>query len=260
MQFPFKRWQHWETNKSWQPFQEKNKRNILGTASHETLPFLDLTRNISQKLLKGLKAKSLKNCPRSLAGQSRAFALSKLDELLLNQQIRTHSGTVPGSFRNTKMENEEPNEDRSHDDAHSEVGPSVYQSRHSNDSEPDEDLHSWSTKNFEKKFTHIFQLSDWEKVLRNIENQTLFWKKWWNLVSDWVWGSKWTFLASSVNSFPKVTLFHFPRKDLTCLKRNQISVHRSKTIVQARNILVGNFSEKTLELSSKRSETALSQL
>ena len=65
-------------------------------------------------------------------------ALSKLDELLLNPQIRTHSGTVPGTFRNTNVENQEPNEDRSQDDPHPEVGPSVCQSRHSIDSDPDE--------------------------------------------------------------------------------------------------------------------------
>ena len=68
-------------------------------------------------------------------------ALSKLDEFFLNPQIRTHSGTVPGTFRNTNVENQEPNEDRSQDDPHPEVGPSVYQSRHSNDSDPDEAPH-----------------------------------------------------------------------------------------------------------------------
>ena len=36
--------------------------------------------------------------------------LSKLDEFLLNQQIRTHSGTVPGTFRNTNVENQGGNE------------------------------------------------------------------------------------------------------------------------------------------------------
>ena len=67
--------------------------------------------------------------------------LSKLDEILLNPQIRTHSGTVPGIFRNTSVENQDSNEDRSEDDPHPEVGPSVYQSRHSNDSDPDEPPH-----------------------------------------------------------------------------------------------------------------------
>ena len=52
-------------------------------------------------------------------------ALSKLDEIVLNPQIRTHSGTVPGTFRYTNVENQE--------NPHPEVGASVYQSRHSND-------------------------------------------------------------------------------------------------------------------------------
>ena len=42
------------------------------------------------------------------------------------------------------MENQEPNEDRSQDDPHPEVGPSVYQSRHSIDSDPDEAPHTSS--------------------------------------------------------------------------------------------------------------------
>ena len=69
-------------------------------------------------------------------------ALSKLDEVFLNPQTRTRSGTVPGTFRNTNVENQEPNEDRSQDDHHCEVRPSVYQSRHSNDSDSDEAPHS----------------------------------------------------------------------------------------------------------------------
>ena len=60
-------------------------------------------------------------------------ALSKLDEFLLNPQVRTRSGTVPGTFRNTNVEYQEAKEDHSQDDPHPEVGPSVYQSRHSND-------------------------------------------------------------------------------------------------------------------------------
>ena len=79
-------------------------------------------------------------------------ALSKLDEFLLNPQIRTNSGA--GVFRNTNVENQEPNEYRSLDDPHPEVEPSVFQSRHSNDSDPDKAPHkifvfvSSSCKNF----------------------------------------------------------------------------------------------------------------
>ena len=73
-------------------------------------------------------------------------ALSKLDEFLLNQQIRTHSGAVPGTFRNTNVENQEPNEDRSQGDPHPEMGPSGYQSRHPNDSDSDEAPHNYQVE------------------------------------------------------------------------------------------------------------------
>ena len=49
-------------------------------------------------------------------------ALSKLDEFLLNQEITTHSGTVPGTFRNTNVENQGTNEDDSQSDPHPEAG------------------------------------------------------------------------------------------------------------------------------------------
>ena len=49
-------------------------------------------------------------------------ALSKLDEFLLNQQIRTHSETVPGTFRITNVENQGTNEDDSQSDPHPEAG------------------------------------------------------------------------------------------------------------------------------------------
>ena len=49
-------------------------------------------------------------------------ALSKLDEFLLNQQTTTHSGTVPGTFRNTNVDNRGTNEDDSMSDPHPEAG------------------------------------------------------------------------------------------------------------------------------------------
>ena len=49
-------------------------------------------------------------------------ALSKLDEFLLNQQIRMHSGTVPETFRNTNVDNRGTNEDDSQSDPHPETG------------------------------------------------------------------------------------------------------------------------------------------
>ena len=55
-------------------------------------------------------------------------ALSKLDELLLNPQVRTCSVAVPGSSRNNNSENWETTGDRSSDDPYPEVG---YFSHHS---------------------------------------------------------------------------------------------------------------------------------
>ena len=49
-------------------------------------------------------------------------ALSKLNEFLLNQQITTHSETVPGTFRNRNAENQGTNEDNSQSDPHPEAG------------------------------------------------------------------------------------------------------------------------------------------
>ena len=65
-------------------------------------------------------------------------ALSKLDEFLLNPQVRTFSGTVLGKFRNADVENQEPNGDRSQNDPYPEV--EFYASRASKltDSDPDE--------------------------------------------------------------------------------------------------------------------------
>ena len=55
-------------------------------------------------------------------------ALSKLDEFLLNTQVRTCSVAVQGSSRNTYLENREITGDRTSDDPYPEVG---YFSHHS---------------------------------------------------------------------------------------------------------------------------------
>ena len=62
-------------------------------------------------------------------------ALSKLDEFLLNQQIRTHSGTVSGTFRNTNVENQGTNEDDSQSDPHHEAG--IFRSQITQNSGPE---------------------------------------------------------------------------------------------------------------------------
>ena len=55
-------------------------------------------------------------------------ALSKLDELLLNPQVRTCSKAIPGTSRNNNSENRETLGDRSSNDPYPEVG---YFSHHS---------------------------------------------------------------------------------------------------------------------------------
>ena len=55
-------------------------------------------------------------------------ALSKLDDFLLNPQVRTCSVAVPGTSRNIDSENREPTRDRSLNDPCPEV---VYSSHHS---------------------------------------------------------------------------------------------------------------------------------
>ena len=65
-------------------------------------------------------------------------ALSKLDEFLLNTQMRTFYGTTPGAIRNTDVENQEPSEDRFQNDPHPKVEFSVCRVSNLTDSDPDE--------------------------------------------------------------------------------------------------------------------------
>ena len=94
-------------------------------------------------------------------------ALCKLDDILLNQQIRTHSATVPGTFQNTNVENQGTNEDDSQSDPHPEVGPSVCQSRLSIDSDTGE-IHDTMTGVIEQTSKGPHTL--WEK------NYVLSWR------------------------------------------------------------------------------------
>ena len=78
-------------------YKEKHRRNILGTASHGTRPFLELMRKTSHTFLEKLRAESLTKLYQDFSRKiSRILgALSGLDEFLLNPQLPTHSGTVP---------------------------------------------------------------------------------------------------------------------------------------------------------------------
>ena len=70
-------------------------------------------------------------------------ALSKLDELFLNPQVRTCSVAVPGASRNSNSENRETTGDRSSDDPCPEVRLSSHHSGHLNNPEVEEYPHSY---------------------------------------------------------------------------------------------------------------------
>ena len=68
-------------------------------------------------------------------------ALSKLDEFLLNPQVRTCSVAVQGTSRNANSENRETHGDRSSDDPYPEVGYFLHHSSQLNSSETETNSH-----------------------------------------------------------------------------------------------------------------------
>ena len=68
-------------------------------------------------------------------------ALSKLDEFLLNPQIGTFSGIVPGTLWNADVENQEPSGACAQNDPHPEVEFSACRANSLTDSDPDETYH-----------------------------------------------------------------------------------------------------------------------
>ena len=99
--------------------QEENPRN--GQSRNTSVPRINeeyitqVSEEIEGRVTKKLSQELNRTESRILG------ALSKLDEFLLNQQKRTHSGTVPGTFRNTNVENQGTNEDDSQSDPHPEA-------------------------------------------------------------------------------------------------------------------------------------------
>ena len=80
-------------------------------------------------------------------------ALKKLDEFLLNPQVRTCSVTVPGTSRNSNSENREPTGDRSLDDPSPEVRFSSHHSGNLNSPEVEDYPHNFGEQTliFKKK-------------------------------------------------------------------------------------------------------------
>ena len=113
--------------------QEEHPRN--GQSRNPSVPRINeeyitqVSEEIKSRVTKKLSQEFSRSEPRILG------ALSKLNEFLLNPQIRTHSGTVPGTFRNTNGENQGTNEVDSQIDPHSEAG--VFRSQTTQNSGPE---------------------------------------------------------------------------------------------------------------------------
>ena len=85
--------------------QEENLRN--GLSRNTSVPRIneDYITQLSEKTEGRVSKKLSREFSKT---ESRILgALSKLDEFLLNQQLRTHSGTIPETFRNTNVDSQE---------------------------------------------------------------------------------------------------------------------------------------------------------
>ena len=104
----------------------ENTRNSRGQNTFDPESTQDYISQVSEEI----EGRVTKNFPKEISRiESRILgALSKLDEFLLNPQVRTCSVAVPGTSRNNNSENRETTEDRSSDDPCPVVG---YWSRHS---------------------------------------------------------------------------------------------------------------------------------
>ena len=85
---------------------QENPRNIQSQNSAAPGIIEDYIAQVSEEI-EGRVTKKLSQ-KFSRTESSILGVLSKLDECLLHPQIRTFSGTVPGTFRNINVENQEP--------------------------------------------------------------------------------------------------------------------------------------------------------
>ena len=111
----------------------RNKRKLAAvsretpesTRSGRTQNILDpeLTQDYISQVSEEIEGRVTKKLSKEFSRtESRILgALSKLDEFLLNPQVRTCSVAVPGTSRNSNLENQGTNEDRPSDDPGPEV-------------------------------------------------------------------------------------------------------------------------------------------
>ena len=106
----------------------RNKRNLAAVTreTQEEHPRSGQSRNtsaprINEEYITQLPDEIEGRVTKKLSQSSIFGAPSKLNKFLLNLQIRTHSGNVPGTFRNTNVDNQGTNEDDSQSDPHPEA-------------------------------------------------------------------------------------------------------------------------------------------
>ena len=116
-----------------------------GTRSSRAQNVLDpeLTKGYISQVSEEIESRVTKKLSKEFSKtESRILgALSKLDEFLLNPQVRTCSVAVPGTSRNNNSENREITGDRSSDDPCPEVGYFSHHSGHLNSPEAETNPH-----------------------------------------------------------------------------------------------------------------------
>ena len=126
-------------------------QNVLDPESAQ-----DYISQVSEEIEGRVTMKLPKECSKT---ESRVLgALSKLDELLLNPQVRTCSVAVPGTSRNNNSGNREITGDRSSDDPYPEVGYFSHHSGQLNSPEAENHSHSCLVRRKIKTFPPIFSL------------------------------------------------------------------------------------------------------
>ena len=173
----------------------RNKRNLAavsretpeGSRSSRAQNVLDpeLTQDYISQVSEEIEGRVTKKLSKEFSKtESRILsALSKLDEFLLNPQVRTCSVAVPGTSRNNNSGNRETTGDRSSDDPYAEVGYFSHHSGHLNSPETENDPHSFTVSPAVLSFLFSHLLSQ---------------------LTDTYFHNQWT-----VHQQPKVTVFYF---------------------------------------------------
>ena len=151
----------------------REHKTILGTTSRKNSAAPGITDDYIAQVSEKIEVRVAKKLSQKFSRtESRILgALFKSDEYLLNQQIRTFSGTTPGTFRNTDVENQEPSVDRSQNDAHPEVEFSACRARNLTDSDPDETSHNYL---YVGSFSQHATTADKQSFYRTGSNKSLF--------------------------------------------------------------------------------------